>query len=152
MGVNAFRGYLDELQKLKRENKDIQLTDSQNQNKRSKKKLRKSRKNQNKKEEETFSKFGHEFVVSKANIHTVCEVCSSLMWLMEKIWVCKGCKLTCHKKCAANVTVSCRDKSLIQQGKRVFGAPIENLVTEDTRIPMIADKLISAIEIKGKFS
>ncbi|RWS08459.1 Myosin-IXa-like protein [Dinothrombium tinctorium] len=84
--------------------------------------------------------------------HDVCEVCSSLMWLMDKMWVCSNCKLTCHKKCTAKVTVTCKDNSLVQQGKKLFGSPLERLITEESNIPIVVEKLITAIELKGLYT
>lgn len=144
MGVNAFRGYLDELRHAKSQHQLIPKDNSK------KSKRKRNRKKNNK--EEIMEKNGHQFASALANIPTVCEICSSLMWLMEKIWVCKGCKLTCHKKCAAKIMVSCRDNSLLQQGKKVFGATLERLVNEEFKIPLVVEQLISAIELKGLYT
>lgn len=146
MGVNAFRGFLDEFRNLGR--RDLV------QNERATKSKNRGRKRNKKKEsrEEFIFKCDHKFTSIMANIPTVCEVCSTLMWLTEKIWVCQGCKFTCHKKCTSKVTVSCRDKSLLQQGKKLFGAPLERLVTDEIRIPLVIENLITAIELKGLYT
>jgi myosin-9 len=150
MGVNAFRGYLDELRHAKSQHLDPKDIKS-NQSKKSKRKRNKKSRNRNKKEEEIYEISGHQFVLSMANIPTVCEVCSSLMWLMEKIWVCKGCKLTCHKKCATKVMVTCRDNSKPDNNK-VFGAELQSLTSDDCRIPLIVEQLITTIELKGLYT
>lgn len=100
---------------------------------------------------EVVERNGHKMFMTIANIPTVCEICSSLVKLGSKILVCNDCKLTCHKKCIANVLVSCRDNSLIQQGKKVFGAPLNRLVNEDERIPAVLELLMSTIEMKGLY-
>lgn len=148
MGVNAFRGFLDEFRNLGR--RDSIPTEE----KQSKSKGGRGRKRGKKKEprEELIFKCDHKFASMMANIPTVCEVCSTLMWLTEKIWVCQGCKFTCHKKCTSKVTVSCRDKSLLQQGRKLFGAPLERLVTDEIRVPVVIDNLITAIELGGLYT
>ncbi|RWS29857.1 unconventional myosin-IXa-like isoform X2 [Leptotrombidium deliense] len=145
MGVNAFRGFLDEFRNLSAK---YPLEDKRTKQKAVKRKRQKKKENR----EETIVKCGHKFSAVVANIPTVCEVCSSLMWLMEKMWVCNGCKLTCHKKCTAKVTVSCKDNTATQLGKKIFGAPLERLITEDSNVPHVLEKLITAIELKGLYT
>ncbi|CAG2105275.1 unnamed protein product [Medioppia subpectinata] len=140
MGVNAFRGYLDQLRQKQMElrgekhieksksdtfvmsgadnaykdnpklSAHISVADTTPATKSSKKRKRqkKSRKNNNIDGGEAYKICGHNFLLSMANIPTVCEVCSSLMWLMERIWVCRLCKMACHKKCATKLTAMCR--------------------------------------------
>lgn len=189
MGVNAFRGYMDELRKLHNSRssggsdlKADKLNGSGNayqggggsgpgggagnagskSSSKSSAKQRKaaSKKSRNrKKEDEVFTSYEHEFVLSMANIYTVCEVCSSYMWLMDKIWVCRRCKLTCHKKCAEKVHHTCRDGigggkggAAALQSKVIFGAPLSKLVSEECRIPLIVEQLITKIELKGLYT
>ena len=92
-----------------------------------------------------------------ANIPTVCEVCSSLMWLMEKIWVCRRCKLTCHKKCQLKIVVSCQGshsstKNNNRGSIKVFGGNLSSMVTEDCSIPVVVEHLITWIELKGLYT
>lgn len=102
--------------------------------------------------EDVMEKYGHKFNAVTANIPTVCEICQSLMWLTEKIWVCKECKLTCHKKCINKITADCRSNLFKVDNKKVFGAPLEALVNEENQIPVILEKLITAIELKGLYT
>ena len=144
MGVNAFRGFLDEFRNL---GSKVQIDE--------KSKSKGGRRKRSKKKElreEFIYKCDHKFASIMANIPTVCEVCSTLMWLTEKIWVCQRCKFTCHKRCTSKLTVSCRDKVLLQNSKRLFGAPLENLITEEIRVPALLDNLITAIELKGLYT
>ena len=171
MGVNAFRGYLDELRHNKSaDNKN--RTDSQQNSQtsdasqasndaknlsKSKRKRQKKARSRQKKEEEVNHMCGHQLVLSMANIPTVCEVCSSLMWLMEKIWVCRRCKLTCHKKCQTKIMVTCqagKDNGNGNSGGivKVFGAHLSSLVSEECRIPVIVEQLITTIELKGLYT
>lgn len=100
---------------------------------------------------EVVERQGHKMFMTIANIPIVCEICTSLVKLGSRVLVCNDCKLTCHKKCIAKVVLSCRDKSLIQQGKKVFGAPLERLVTKDERLPAVLEQLMTAIEMKGLY-
>ncbi|XP_023214421.1 unconventional myosin-IXa-like [Centruroides sculpturatus] len=135
MGVNAFRGFLDEFRNLYRNEEKIK----------SKGKKRKRKKM------ELSEYMGHKFMAVVINIPTACEICSSFMWLMEKGLVCQGCKLTCHKKCYTKVNVYCKN-CLSQHEKRVFGAPLEYLVSSEIRIPIVVERLITVIELKGLYT
>ena len=99
-----------------------------------------------------IEKHGHKFHAVTANIPTVCEICQSLMWLTEKIWVCKECKLTVHKKCVNKITADCRSNLVKLDNKKVFGAALESLVGDENQIPMVLEKLITAIELKGLYT
>lgn len=176
MGVNAFRGYLDELRhsRVRHSRSDSTgqvLTTAQIDNNnlsgdgfavlqsKSKRKRQKKWRNRNKvRSEEVSDTCGHQLVLSMANIPTVCEVCSSLMWLMEKIWVCRKCKLTCHKKCQTKIVVTCQGshsshKNNNNRGSvKVFGGNLSSLVNEDCRIPAVVEHLITWIELKGLYT
>ncbi|KAK8757260.1 hypothetical protein V5799_000035 [Amblyomma americanum] len=136
MAVNAFRVFLDEFRNLYRsENKP-----------KSKGKKRKRKK----KASQIIEHFGHIFALVVINIPTACEVCSNSLWLTERGLVCQGCKLTCHKKCYQKVTSSCRDVNILQ-GRKVFGVPLDRLVGDDVRIPVVVERLITTIELKGLY-
>lgn len=134
MGVNAFRGFLDEFRNLYRNEEKVK----------SKGKKRKRKKT------ELAEYLGHKFMAVVINIPTACEICSSFMWLMEKGLVCQGCKLTCHKKCYTKVNIYCKN-CLTQHEKRVFGAPLDYLVSSEIRIPVVVERLITMIELKGLY-
>lgn len=146
-GVNAFRGYLDEFRNLAKFNSDekpkYEKPSKGIKRKRGKKKIVR---------EDIIEKHGHKFNAVTANIPTVCEICSSLMWLTEKIHVCKDCKLTCHKKCLNKITVDCRSNLFKMDNKKVFGAPLDSLVNDENQIPVVLEKLITTIELKGLYT
>ncbi|KAH7964843.1 hypothetical protein HPB49_001900 [Dermacentor silvarum] len=136
MAVNAFRVFLDEFRNLYRsENKP-----------KSKGKKRKRKK----KASQLIEHCGHIFALVVINIPTACEVCSNSLWLTERGLVCQGCKLTCHKKCYQKVSSSCRDVNILQ-GRKVFGVPLDRLVGDDVRIPVVVERLITTIELKGLY-
>lgn len=136
MAVNAFRVFLDEFRNIYRsENKP-----------KSKGKKRKRKK----KASQLIEHCGHIFALVVINIPTACEVCSNSLWLTERGLVCQGCKLTCHKKCYQKVSSSCRDVNILQ-GRKVFGVPLDRLVGDDVRIPVVVERLITTIELKGLF-
>lgn len=136
MAVNAFRVFLDEFRNLYRsENKP-----------KSKGKKRKRKK----KASQLIEHCGHMFALVVINIPTACEVCSNSLWLTERGLVCQGCKLTCHKKCYQKVSSSCRDVNILQ-GRKVFGVPLDRLVGDEVRIPVVVERLITTIELKGLY-
>lgn len=136
MAVNAFRVFLDEFRNLYRsENKP-----------KSKGKKRKRKK----KASQLIEHCGHVFALVVINIPTACEVCSNSLWLTERGLVCQGCKLTCHKKCYQKVSSSCRDVNILQ-GRKVFGVPLDRLVGDEVRIPVVVERLITTIELKGLY-
>jgi len=146
MGVNAFRGYLDEFRTIASKKGFDKLVN--NNRKRENPFMRRANKRRMK---EVVERHGHKMFMTIANIPIVCEICTSLVKLGSRVLVCNDCKLTCHKKCIGKVVVSCRDNSLIQQGKKVFGAPLERLVTKDERLPAVLEQLMTAIEMKGLY-
>lgn len=79
MGVNAFRGFMNEFMALSR----IE-TDKPNNKKRKKEKRRW-------KAEENITFNGHFFMLTIINIPTACEVCNSFfMWPIERSLVCQS--------------------------------------------------------------
>lgn len=85
MGVNAFRGFLNEfMNKSQREHEKPRKT--------------KRKKEKKRKVDEPVKFAGHNFVLTIINIPTFCEICSSFfMWPIEKGLVCqsKGLELFC---------------------------------------------------------
>lgn len=159
MGVNAFRGFLDEFRSLAARNMLTAVSSEAKKKSSGGNKRRRNKKMKTAKPEDLIESFGHNFKPVQANIPTVCEVCSSLMWLMEKIWVCQGCKLTCHKKCTAKISNSCRNNRSTQRkdscadAKRgCFGLALELLVDEDRRVPKLVEDLMTLIEMKGLYT
>ncbi|KAJ8304274.1 hypothetical protein KUTeg_017857 [Tegillarca granosa] len=144
MGVNAFRGYLDEFIKNHRkpDKKEEKKVNHREKHKREKQK------------KDVFEFLGHKFTQVQFGIPTFCELCSNIMWIMEKGSVCQVCKYTCHKRCVNKSTNTCKGVQDAQNnsGSRVFGAPLASLVTEKEKIPSVVGKLIDAIETHGLYT
>lgn len=140
MGVNAFRGFMNEF-----------MTSRSEAEKPSKTKRKKEKK---RKIEDPISFAGHGFVLTIINIPTACEICSSFfMWPIERGLVCQSCKLTCHKKCYNKVTVDCgKDSAHAHDSKKVFGVPLPSLVMTESKIPVVLDRLITTIEMHGLYT
>lgn len=140
MGVNAFRGFMNEF-----------MTSRSEAEKPSKTKRKKEKK---RKIEDPISFFGHSFVLTIINIPTACEICSSFfMWPIERGLVCQSCKLTCHKKCYNKVTADCgKDSSHSHDSRKVFGVPLGSLLTGECKIPVVLDRLITTIEMHGLYT
>ncbi|XP_015832931.2 unconventional myosin-IXa isoform X2 [Tribolium castaneum] len=134
MGVNAFRGFMNEFMSTRAEEKP-------NKTKRKKEKKRKL---------ETYKHKGHTFLLTIINIPTACEICNSFfMWPIERGLVCQSCKLTCHKKCYTNAT-NCNK----EEGSecRVFGVPLVSLITENSKVPLVIERLLRTIEMRGSYT
>jgi hypothetical protein len=138
MGVNAFRGFMNEFMSTRAEEKP-------NKTKRKKEKKRKV---------ETIKHKGHTFLLTIINIPTACEICNSFfMWPIERGLVCQSCKLTCHKKCYTNASSSCNKESGCQgETRRVFGVPLVSLITENNKIPLVIERLLRTIEMYGSYT
>ncbi|XP_030832598.1 unconventional myosin-IXAa isoform X3 [Strongylocentrotus purpuratus] len=137
LGINAFRGFLDEFMH--------QYKPSDN-----RKKVKEPKRKKEKKEE-TFEHLGHKFLSIQLGIHTACELCGNFLWLMEKGYVCQVCKYTCHKKCCSKSVQICRGKPQGVKGM-VIGARLEDLVNEEIRIPIVLERLITAVEVNGLYT
>jgi hypothetical protein len=146
MGINAFRGYLDEFRTLAAKRGFDKFVSANR-----RREYPFMRRTNERRMKEVVERQGHKMFMTIANIPIVCEICTSLVKLGSRVLVCNDCKLTCHKKCLTKVVVSCRDNTLIQQGKKVFGAPLERLVTKEERLPAVLEQLMAAIEMKGLY-
>ncbi|CAH2982204.1 unnamed protein product [Chilo suppressalis] len=156
MGVNAFRGFMDEFMS--------QLDTDKARTKRKKDKKRKV--------DDPIQYKGHTFILSMINIPTECEICKTFfMWPIERSLICQTCKLASHKKCYMKVTTQCRKDSVtrsaaivgavdaggreqfgvVKRGK-VFGVPLSELPTGESNIPVVVDRLITTIEMTGLYT
>lgn len=135
MGVNAFRGFMDEFMSSRSE------ADKPSKAKRKKEKKRKG--------EDTILYGGHTFLSTIINIPTACEICNSFfMWPIERGLVCQSCRLTCHKKCHKRTTSNCtKETTASGESRKVFGVPLATLLTEDTKVPVVIEKLLTTIEM-----
>ncbi|XP_073978459.1 unconventional myosin-IXb-like isoform X2 [Rhodnius prolixus] len=137
MGVNAFRGFMNEFMTITREEQE-------------KPRKTKRKKDKKRKVEDPVMHAGHHFVLTIINIPTACEICSSFfMWPIERGLVCQNCKLTCHKKCYIKVVAICSKEVIVPKlcPHPVFGVPLQQLTSADEKIPLIVDRLITTIEM-----
>ncbi|KAL0821045.1 hypothetical protein ABMA28_005681, partial [Loxostege sticticalis] len=156
MGVNAFRGFMDEF--MSQHDTDKART--------------KRKKDKKRKVDDPIQYKGHTFILSMINIPTECEICKTFfMWPIERSLICQSCKLASHKKCYMKVTTLCRKDSVnrsaaivgvvdaggreqfgvVKRGK-VFGVPLSELPTGDSNIPIVVDRLITTIEMTGLYT
>ncbi|KYN18264.1 PREDICTED: unconventional myosin-IXb-like isoform X1 [Trachymyrmex cornetzi] len=143
MGVNAFRGFMNEFMAMVK----TEAPEKQSKSKRKKEKKRK--------QEEPIRHGSHMFQLTIINIPTACEVCTSFfMWPIERGLVCQNCKLTCHKKCYMKASAECgKDGSLSEMNSRkVFGVPLYKLDCGDGKVPLVVDRLITTIEMHGLYT
>ncbi|KAJ8669058.1 hypothetical protein QAD02_000317 [Eretmocerus hayati] len=145
MGINAFRGFMNEFMALAKaeamENKS--------------KSKRKKEKKEKRKQEEPIKHGSHVFQLTIINIPTACEVCSSFfMWPIERGLICQNCKLTCHKKCYSRATSECAKDGGPHEinSRKVFGVPLYKLDCGDGKVPLVVDRLITTIELHGLYT
>ena len=68
---------------------------------------------------------GHTFTQVQLNIHTVCEMCGSRIWMVG--YVCKVCHYAVHKKCAKTSTTQCKDYAASKQRAKVSVVTVTSL-------------------------
>ncbi|CAG9566199.1 unnamed protein product [Danaus chrysippus] len=156
MGVNAFRGFMDEFM-------------SQHETDKARTKRKKDKK---RKLDDPIQYKGHNFILTMINIPTECEICKTFfMWPIERSLICQTCRLASHKKCYMKVSTHCRKDAgtpsaaivgavdaggreqfgVLQRGK-VFGVPLSDLPTGEGNIPVVVDRLITTIEMTGLYT
>ncbi|KAK2719040.1 unconventional myosin-IXAa-like isoform X2 [Artemia franciscana] len=162
MGVNAFRGYLNEfVTQVKPTGEKEKSKESKQKSKRKKDRWRKERRRKEN-SPEIVKYMEHEFVPlgSVITIPTACEVCSSFTWLKEKGLVCQVCKLACHRKCYTRIVSTCSRDEKSHNGRhpstesenKIFGVPLESSLRPGFKIPILVEKLISSIELVGLYT
>ncbi|XP_034833459.1 unconventional myosin-IXa-like isoform X2 [Maniola hyperantus] len=155
MGVNAFRGFMDEFM-------------SQHETDKGRTKRKKDKK---RKVDDPIQYKGHTFILCMINIPTECEICKTFfMWPIERSLICQTCRLASHKKCYMKVNTMCRSDSgsssaaivgavdaggreqfgVLKRGK-VFGIPLSELPTGEGNIPLVVDRLFTTIEMTGLY-
>ncbi|BFY98087.1 hypothetical protein BsWGS_01126 [Bradybaena similaris] len=147
MSINAFRGFLDEFRKQE----EARTRDNKKEDRRVDKKNMKREKH--KKAADTIDFNGHRYQQVQFNIPTFCEVCSSLIWIMDKGYVCQDCKLACHKKCYSKQNSPCKGVTEIkgQPCSQLFGAKLETLVSDTQKVPLICERIMSTLERTGLY-
>ncbi|KAJ1522409.1 hypothetical protein ONE63_002697 [Megalurothrips usitatus] len=149
MGVNAFRGFMNEFMNRSRVESEKE--------KPGRKRKKDKEKDKKRRGDEPIRHGGHIFMLTIINIPTACEVCSSFfMWPIERGLVCQNCKLTCHKKCYLKVCSDCGKEAMGSDGTmsahKIFGMPLHQLVTGDIKVPIVVDRLITTIEMYGLYT
>nr|ACI49219.1 hypothetical protein Csp3_JD05.004 [Caenorhabditis angaria] len=146
LGVNAFRGFLNEFMQ------------QQSKKKRGKEKssmIKKVGKKRRKSDVVSTIHCGHRFHADVVHVPTYCEVCNQLIWHHEKLFICVACRISCHKKCQPKVTHPCQ-----MQGKKIdphsgggrfFGASLSSIVDNENSVPILLDRLFFAIETRALF-
>lgn len=135
MGVNAFRGFMNEFMTNQKKLTEAEKTIKEKLEKVSKAKRKKEKK---RKLEDQIIHAGHSFLLTIFNIPMACEVCTSFfMWPIERGLVCQTCKLICHKKCYNKVIAVCAKEPGMHQSinslgnRRIFGVPLSQLLTHE---------------------
>ncbi|ELU02859.1 hypothetical protein CAPTEDRAFT_226894 [Capitella teleta] len=135
VGINAFRGFLDDFHKRKENNELPEV------------KVKKAKKKKQK--DTTIEILDHKFIVVQFSIATYCELCSSSIWMIEKGLVCHLCKYTIHKKCSTKISLPCKGSIINQESNTVIGAPLTSLIDGQQQVPAIIDMLLNTIENSG---
>lgn len=150
MGVNAFRGFMNEFMSSRETEKP----------------KAKRKKEKRRKIEDHTNYNGHTFQSTIINIATACEICTQfLLWPIERGLICQNCRLTCHKKCyqkAANCKNSNISGSMnadnsssqnVTSESKLFGVSLQSLcMQENSKIPTQIEQLMMKIEMLGLYA
>ncbi|XP_077568687.1 unconventional myosin-IXAa isoform X3 [Stigmatopora nigra] len=140
--VNTFKVFLDE---FINEYKSLDSTQT--------KQPKPERKKRRKKDADVVEEHnGHIFKSTQYSIPTYCEYCSSLIWMMDRAWVCKLCRYACHRKCCQKTTTKCSKKFDPELSSRQFGVEVSRLTNEERTVPLVVEKLINYIEMHGLYT
>ncbi|XP_067871726.1 unconventional myosin-IXAa isoform X2 [Heterodontus francisci] len=111
------------------------------------------RKKRRKKETDIVEEYnGHIFKSTQYSIPTYCECCSSLIWMMDRAYVCKLCRYACHRKCCLKTTIKCSKKYDPELSSRQFGVEVSRLTNDERTVPLVVEKLINYIEMHGLYT
>ncbi|KAM7409873.1 hypothetical protein PAMA_001391 [Pampus argenteus] len=116
----------------------------------------KVRKKRRKKEKSMESPLDHVFANYQVGIMQSCDQCSSIIWGMEKAYMCSYCKMVCHKKCVSKVAIDCSafcvKKSDEESGGKHFGVRVCYLVNAKTPVPVVLEILLEHVEMHGLYT
>ncbi|XP_060797180.1 si:zfos-588f8.1 isoform X9 [Neoarius graeffei] len=116
----------------------------------------KGRKKRRKKDKNMESPLDHMFSNFQVNIMQSCDQCSSYIWVMEKAYMCKYCKLVCHKKCLLKIVTDCNTycskKSEEDSGSQHFGVRVCRLVNDKSPVPMVLELMLEHVEMNGLYT
>ncbi|GMT28295.1 hypothetical protein PFISCL1PPCAC_19592 [Pristionchus fissidentatus] len=145
LGVNAFRGFLNEFMQQQKKNKA-------NKPKSTATTLIKSVRKKRRKSDVSVIHNGHRFRTDVVHVPTFCESCDQFMWHGEKIFICSSCRISTHKKCHTKITHQCPATNPSQSTGRFFGAPLSSIAEDDSGVPVLLSRLLVAIEVRGLFT
>ncbi|XP_035666797.1 unconventional myosin-IXAa-like isoform X11 [Branchiostoma floridae] len=145
LGINAFRGFLDEfVRNYNPGEKQVNKTSP----------VRYKRR----KKDDSFSFNGHRYETVQFNIATFCEQCSNLIKSGSKGMLCQLCKFACHKKCYQKSGHFCKgflyrkNRNSGSYEDQYFGADISTLLPEGRKVPVLVEKCISFVEKEGLYT
>ncbi|XP_037547575.1 unconventional myosin-IXAa isoform X2 [Nematolebias whitei] len=95
---------------------------------------------------------GHIFKSTQYSIPTYCEFCSSLIWMMDRAYVCKLCRFACHRKCCQRTSTKCSKMFDLELSSRQFGVEVSRLTNDERTVPLVVEKLINYIEMHGLYT
>jgi hypothetical protein len=151
MGLNAFKPLLDEFVASKNTLK-TPVVEVQ----RRKDKDKHKRKHQQKDKKAVIEHNKHRFHGECCNTPIVCEVCCSLMEVLETCLVCDTCKLTCHEGCLKKTKKCARhskDHASGSKESQQFGVSLVELAERTKlKIPVVLDICINNVEVRGLFT
>uniref|UniRef100_A0A4W3HZ31 Myosin IXAa n=1 Tax=Callorhinchus milii TaxID=7868 RepID=A0A4W3HZ31_CALMI len=114
------------------------------------------RKKRRKKESDIVEEYnGHVFKSTQYSIPTYCECCSSLIWMMDRAYVCKcKCILMCHGiySPSLSLTLLVTPQYDPELSSRQFGVEVSRLTNDERTVPLVAEKLINYIEMHGLYT
>ncbi|KAF8367210.1 hum-7 [Pristionchus pacificus] len=145
LGVNAFRGFLNEFMQQQKKNKTNKPRSTATT-------LIKSVRKKRRKSDVSVIHNGHRFRTDVVHVPTFCESCDQFMWHGEKIFICSSCRISAHKKCHTKIAHQCPATNPAQATGRFFGAPLSSLSEDDSGVPILLSKLLVAIEVRGLFT
>ncbi|TKR95998.1 hypothetical protein L596_010082 [Steinernema carpocapsae] len=146
LGVNAFRGFLNEFMLQQQVKKKTAVKRSGA----GMLKLQSVRKKR-RKSDITVAYNNHKFKQDIVYVPTYCEVCNAFMGNSEKIFICVNCKVSCHKKCHQKTHGCKRTPINVRTQGRFFGSSLTELIDENSEVPVVLQKLLTAIELRALF-
>ncbi|XP_069071785.1 unconventional myosin-IXb isoform X2 [Pleurodeles waltl] len=142
--LNLFQSFLDEFTKGYSRKEDSEV---QKQSKAQKKK---------RKQDQVTEHCGHVFVHYQVSIGQSCEQCTSNIWPMDKVYLCRNCSMICHKKCIPKIQNVCISSYVLKNERsaesRHFGVEVSALTSDSNPIPIVMEKLLEYLEMHGLYT
>ncbi|KAK0423351.1 hypothetical protein QR680_008098 [Steinernema hermaphroditum] len=146
LGVNAFRVFLNEFMQQQQVKKKttVKRTGA------GMLKLQSVRKKR-RKSDITVAFNSHKFKQDTVYVPNYCEVCNIFMNTSEKMFLCVNCKMICHKKCHQKAPMCKKTPATVRTRGRFFGSSLAEIIDEKTEVPIVLQKLLTAIELRCLF-